>query len=32
MDASEKFNKEALPENKGFYNNLNLGHISEEDL
>ena len=32
MDAWEKFNKEALPEKKGFYNNLNLEHISEEDL
>ena len=30
MDGWEKFNKEALPEKKEFYNNLNLEPISEE--
>ena len=31
MDDWEKFNKEAFPEKKEFYNNLNLEHISEEN-
>ena len=30
MDGWEKFNKEALPEKKEFYNNLNLEPILEE--
>ena len=30
MDDWEKINKEALPEKKEFFNNLNLEPISEE--